>query len=80
MLLGVLPHELGHHRDAMTTRSGRAGRGEPFAERYAGDVLDRVWPIYTRHFAIYAPRLWTDKRGETRADSGGSGRPAHVGR
>jgi hypothetical protein len=52
MLLDVLPHELGHHRDRMTTRSGRLGRGEPFAERYALDVLDRVWPIYTRHFEI----------------------------
>ena len=52
MLLDVLPHELGHHRDRMTTRSRRVGRGEPFAERYAREVLERVWPIYLRHFEI----------------------------
>lgn len=52
MLLDVLPHELGHHRDRMTTRSGRLGRGEPFAERYSREVLDGIWPIYTQHFEI----------------------------
>ena len=40
-LLHVLPHELGHHRDRMTTRSqSRAARGEPFAERYAREVFE----------------------------------------
>lgn len=35
-LLNVLPHELGHHHDRMTTRSTvRAARGEPYAETYA---------------------------------------------
>ena len=52
MLLDVLPHELGHHHDRMTTRTRRLGRGEPFAERYAREVLERLWPIYTRHFEI----------------------------
>lgn len=52
MLLDVLPHELGHHHDRMTTRSKRLGRGEPYAERYAREVLERVWPTYLRHFAI----------------------------
>jgi hypothetical protein len=52
MLLDVLPHELGHHCDSMTTRSRRVGRGEPFAEAYSRQVLDRVWPIYTQHFDI----------------------------
>lgn len=46
-LLHVLPHELGHHRDRMTTRSRRqAARGEPYAERYADAVLERLWPTY----------------------------------
>ncbi len=46
-LLHILPHELGHHRDRMTTRRRqRPGRGEPFAERYALEVLERVWPVY----------------------------------
>jgi hypothetical protein len=40
-LLHVLPHELGHHRDRMTTRSKRdAARGEPYAERYAKQVFE----------------------------------------
>jgi hypothetical protein len=44
-LLHVLPHELGHHRDRMTTRSrDRAARGEPYAERYAETVFDLLWP------------------------------------
>lgn len=44
-LLHVLPHELGHHRDRMTTRSRiSAARGEPFAERYANEVFERLWP------------------------------------
>ena len=52
-LLHVLPHEIGHHRDRMTTRSQRRiARGEPYAERYALRVMDEVWPLYTRHFAI----------------------------
>jgi hypothetical protein len=52
MLLDVLPHELGHHRDRMTTRSRRLGRGEAFADRYARDVLDKVWPVYPGHFDV----------------------------
>lgn len=46
-LLHILPHELGHHRDRMTTRSKRqAARGEPFAERYANAVFEQLWPGY----------------------------------
>jgi hypothetical protein len=52
-LLHVLPHELGHHHDRMTTRRGRdAGRGEPYAEAYANRVLDAVWPAYGRAFRL----------------------------
>jgi hypothetical protein len=52
-LLHILPHELGHHHDRMTTRSRRnAARGEPFAEAYAQRVLDRVWPAYARAFEL----------------------------
>jgi hypothetical protein len=43
MLLDVLPHELGHHHDLMTNRSGRVSRGEPFATEYAARVLSEVW-------------------------------------
>ena len=52
-LLHILPHELGHHHDRMTTHSRRnAARGEPFAEAYAQRVLDRVWPAYARAFEL----------------------------
>ena len=44
-LMHVLPHELGHHRDRMTTRSkARAARGELYAERYACEVFERLAP------------------------------------
>jgi hypothetical protein len=48
-LLYVLPHELGHHHDRMTTQSRRrVARGEPYAEAYARRTLDRLWPSYAR--------------------------------
>lgn len=50
-LLHILPHELGHHHDRITSRRQRTlGRGEPYAERYANDVLDALWPTYAGHF------------------------------
>lgn len=52
MLLDVLPHELGHHRDLITTRSRRVSRGEPFADAYARNLLDEIWPVYIQHFDI----------------------------
>jgi hypothetical protein len=52
-LLHILPHELGHHHDRMTTRTQRyAARGEPYAEEYANRVLDDVWPAYISRFGI----------------------------
>jgi hypothetical protein len=52
-LLHILPHELGHHHDRMTTRSQTdAARGEAYAEAYANRVLDRVWPAYAGTFGI----------------------------
>jgi hypothetical protein len=46
-LLHILPHELGHHHDRITTRrQRRAGRGEPYAEAYSLKALDAVWPAY----------------------------------
>lgn len=53
LLLYTLPHELGHHHDAMTQRNERAlPRGEPYAEAYAHRALDAVWPLYTREFDV----------------------------
>jgi hypothetical protein len=52
-LLHILPHELGHHHDRITTRGKRrAARGEAYAESYAHRVLDVVWPSYARRFGI----------------------------
>ena len=52
-LLHILPHELGHHHDRITTRSQReAARGEKYAETYALNVLDAVWPAYARRFRV----------------------------
>jgi len=52
-LLHILPHELGHHHDRITTRRGRdAARGEPYAEAYANRVLDEIWPSYGREFEL----------------------------
>jgi hypothetical protein len=52
-LLHILPHELGHHHDRITTRTQlHAGRGEPYAEAYANRVLDELWPAYTARFGL----------------------------
>jgi hypothetical protein len=52
-LLHILPHELGHHHDRITSRNARhAGRGEPYAEAYANRVLDDIWPVYARTFGL----------------------------
>lgn len=52
-LLDVLVHELGHHRDRVTTRSfARPARGEGYAEGYAQHTLKLVLPEYARRFGI----------------------------
>jgi hypothetical protein len=52
-LLHILPHELGHHHDRMTTRSRREpARGEPYAEAYANRALEAMLPAYGRAFSL----------------------------
>jgi hypothetical protein len=52
-LLEVLLHELGHHRDRMTTRTRQqAARGEPFAEQYAERYGEEIWDAYAGEFGI----------------------------
>ena len=52
-LLHILPHELGHHHDRITTSGKRRPqRGESYAENYANHVLGEVWPAYTRTFGV----------------------------
>jgi len=51
LLLHVFMHELGHHVDRMTTKQrATSKRGEEFAERYAVERLDRLWPRYLEAF------------------------------
>jgi hypothetical protein len=52
MLMDVLVHELGHHHDRITSRSGKASRGEPYAVAYARRVRAELWPEYVRQFGI----------------------------
>ena len=52
-LLHILPHELGHHHDRITTRSRRqTARGEPYAEAYANTVMEQIFPAYARVFEL----------------------------
>ena len=52
-LLHILPHELGHHHDRITTRSKlQISRGERYAEAYANRVLEQVFPAYARAFEL----------------------------
>ena len=48
-LMHVLLHELGHHRDRMTTRSkDDCARGEAFAEDWANRRAEELWEDYFR--------------------------------
>ena len=52
-LLRILPHELGHHHDRITTRSRvRSSRGEGYAEANANRVLEQVFPTYAHAFDL----------------------------
>ena len=52
LLLDVFLHELGHHEDARSNRSGRAERGERYALEFAERRWRRMWPDYSRAFDI----------------------------
>jgi hypothetical protein len=50
-LMHVLLHELGHHRDRMTTAAQEGpGRGEPFAEEFARAYEHLLWERYLEEF------------------------------
>ncbi|MEZ6095121.1 MAG: hypothetical protein R3C03_12980 [Pirellulaceae bacterium] len=50
-LMHIFLHELGHHRDRMTTKSKiSSARGEQFAETYALKYADRLWDEYLKEF------------------------------
>ena len=52
-LVHVFLHELGHHRDRMTTRpKRRASRGEGYAERFAFELEQRLWDDFARVFPL----------------------------
>jgi hypothetical protein len=53
-LLNIFLHELGHHRDLMTTRSQmQISRGEGFADRYAEVNSAYIWQRYMERFDFY---------------------------
>jgi hypothetical protein len=50
-LMHIFLHELGHHRDRMTTRRQvEMGRGESYAEKYANAFADQIWERYFEVF------------------------------
>lgn len=51
-LLATFLHELGHHHDAITNKSKRIARGEPYAYAYEEKFRDIIWERYTRVFEI----------------------------
>jgi hypothetical protein len=51
LLLHVFLHELGHHVDRMRSAGQRDSKsGEPYAERFANDLLETMWPRYVDAF------------------------------
>jgi hypothetical protein len=51
MLMHTLLHELGHHQDARTQRRGaRVDRGEDYAEAFAFQREQELWPRYRAAF------------------------------
>lgn len=50
MLLHVFMHELGHHFDRMNQRHRDASRGEDYAERFAVQRFEALYPEYVRVF------------------------------
>jgi hypothetical protein len=54
MLLDVFLHEIGHHHDRMRTRSKKdCPDGEPYAERFALELGERMWNDFAKRFPIY---------------------------
>lgn len=50
MLLHVFMHELGHHHDRLRQKHRGSSTGEDYAERFATDLLDQLFPAYVRVF------------------------------
>jgi hypothetical protein len=51
LLMHVFLHELGHHQDRRTLRRGaRVGRGEDYAEAWAIEREQELWPRYRAAF------------------------------
>ena len=55
-LLHIFLHELGHHRDRMTSKRAISSRGEDFAERYARQYELVIWQRYKEHFGFHGLR------------------------
>jgi hypothetical protein len=51
MLMHILLHEIGHHLDRSTTRRGGHLRGEDYAESWAIEQEQALWPRYRAVFS-----------------------------
>jgi len=53
MLMHIFLHELGHHVDKMRSKNqNRMKGGELFAENYANEKFDEIWPKYISKFGM----------------------------
>lgn len=50
MLLHIFLHELGHHHDRLNQKHRNGSRGEDYAERFANNRLDQLFPAYVAAF------------------------------
>lgn len=50
MLLHIFMHELGHHHDRINQKHHGASRGEAYAERFATNQFEQLYPAYVRVF------------------------------
>lgn len=51
MLLHIFLHELGHHVDKLRSKNQNAMLGgEEFAEKYANEKFNEIWPLYVKKF------------------------------
>jgi hypothetical protein len=49
-LLHVFMHELGHHHDRLHQKHRDSTRGEDYAERFANNRFEQLYPVYIRAF------------------------------
>ena len=51
-LLHVFMHELGHHHDRLHQKHRDSTRGEDYAERFANNRFEQLYPVYIEVFSV----------------------------